>query len=80
MSYSEYRDWKSYEKMELEGLIETKEELQRQLLAINDDISKLLGKKVEQAVYFRALNEKTQCRKCKLITSLVRHQLCYSCC
>ena len=80
MSYSEYRDWKSYDKMELEGLIETKQELQRQLLAINADISKLLGKKVAQSVFIRALNEKTLCRKCKLIAPLVRHQLCYSCC
>ena len=80
MSYSEYRNWKSFDKMELEGLIETKRELQQQLLAINADISNLMGKKVAQSVYFRALNEKTQCRKCKLITALVRDRLCYSCC
>jgi len=79
MSYSEYRDWKAYDKMQLQGLIETKTELERQLLDINKDISKLVGKKVAESVFIRALNEKTLCRNCKLIAPIVRDKLCYSC-
>ena len=80
MSHIEYDNWKAYDKTILEGLIATKTELERQLLDINKDISKLVGKKVAESVFIRTLNEKTQCRKCKLITPLVRDRLCYSCC
>lgn len=80
MSYNEYRDWKSFEKMQLQGLIETKNELENQLIGINEDITKLIGKKVADSVFIRALNEKTLCRNCKLIAPIVRDKLCYSCC
>ena len=64
----------------MEGLIATKPELERQLLDINKDINKLIGKKVAESVFIREFNEHSLCQKCKLVTPLVRSGLCYLCC
>ncbi len=80
MSHIEYANWKAYDKTILEGLVATKTELERQLLDINKDINKLIGKKVAESVFIREFNEHSLCQKCKLVTPLIRSGLCYLCC
>ena len=75
MSHIEYDNWKAYDKTILEGLVATKTELERQLLDINKDINKLIGKKVAESVFIREFNEHSLCQKCKLVTPLILSSL-----
>ena len=80
MSHNEYLNWLYVDKCKFDELQETKIELEKQLLSINENISNIIGKKIANRIYIREFNESTKCKKCNLISALVRNNLCYSCC
>jgi len=79
MSYVEYRDQKAYDEIIQKQLLAEKKRTEEHLADINEQLRDLIGYKVKQVSGISELNEKTKCRECNLISSLVYSQLCYHC-
>ena len=79
MSYSEFRDQKAYDDIIEKQLTAERIKTEEHLADINEQLRDLIGSRVRASTGLQALNEKTKCKGCNLIASLVHSQLCYHC-